>query len=96
MSIRDNTLYEYNGKYKTAAEWALTCGMSQQLMRYRLKCKGMTVKEAIETPVINRGQGRKEKGTEYTPKKELRRTKRLPKGCTYPDCEYCPFPDCYY
>ena len=41
--------YEVDGEWKTKAEWCFIYGVSEPFITYRLK-KGMTMKEALETP----------------------------------------------
>lgn len=48
--------YEIDGVSKTMREWCETYGVSEPFVRYRMKKKGMTLKEALETPKIQQGR----------------------------------------
>lgn len=52
---RHNKFIEYNGEKHTIAEWARIKSLPQNLLVYRL-LEGWTVKEAINTPKLIRGQ----------------------------------------
>lgn len=51
---RDNVWIEYNGKRQTLSQWAEETGLSQQLIRQRIKIYGYTVEEALTHPVYGK------------------------------------------
>ena len=55
------TLYEVDGEIKTLSEWADISGFEIPTLRYRVRVKGMTMKEAIYTPKDPRGRKLNEK-----------------------------------
>lgn len=44
------TLYEVDGVWKTMPEWCDIYGVSDPFVRYRMQKRGMTLKQALETP----------------------------------------------
>ena len=56
--VENNTAkrHEINGVYKTMKEWCNMYGVSEPFVRYRMKKKGMTLQEALETPKLQDGR----------------------------------------
>ena len=48
--------FEVDGVSRTMAEWCLMYGVSEPFVRYRMQKKGMSLKEALETPKIQQGR----------------------------------------
>lgn len=48
--------FEINGIERTMAEWCDMYGVSEPFVRYRMKKKGMTLQEALETPKLQEGR----------------------------------------
>lgn len=51
---RNTRLFEYNGEFNTVGKWAEILGFDCNLLRSRVFQYGMTIKEAIETPLYMR------------------------------------------
>ena len=76
----------YNGRYCTYAELATfsKVDVTPSAIRYRIAELHMDVRDAINTPLRGAVDS-------MSPKFHGRK----PEACTYPDCDRCPFDDCY-
>lgn len=81
VPIRKNRKHMYKGRHVTIREMAKMSGLSESGV-YRRFGDGMSDEEIIETP--------RRKYTKHT----TAGMKQKPIGCTYPDCEKCPYNDC--
>lgn len=79
--------YEYRGKMYTVGGLADLHGdISHAGMDFRLR-RGWSTEKAVNTPNL--------KPTFKNPEMQKKNMKK-PKGCTDPDCDKCPYPECVW
>ena len=97
-SVPAGVMLTYKGKTQNLSSWAKEYGMSNQLLRYRLKVKGMSMEEALTAPINPKRSDARHgvKRTRFTDDTALFHGVRFakPVGCTFPDCDSCPYDDC--
>jgi hypothetical protein len=49
---RTTRLLTFHGEKRTAGEWAAIVGLERRTILARIDCQGMTVKQALTTPVL--------------------------------------------